>query len=251
MAKGLAVLVGVKEVNPAAYNGWDGKSGCYGCELDAENMDGLLQDAGFETKRLLTAAATGRGLLGALDEAAEQAEPGDLFVFYYSGHGSRRRDLDGDELDGYDETLVLYDRQVLDDDLHRIWLKFKPGVRLVMISDCCHSGTNFRDPNAPESESAPAEPIASGLDTGFQAQMIHMSGCRDDQKSFGGRAGGIFTTALVEACRSGQGFAGYKALLESVLPEITTNQQPKYNEYGQVEDDFRTQSPFSLDSSAR
>jgi hypothetical protein len=47
-----------------AYDGWDGKSGCYGCELDAENMDGLLREAGFETNRLPAAEATGRGQLG-------------------------------------------------------------------------------------------------------------------------------------------------------------------------------------------
>jgi hypothetical protein len=170
-------------------------------------------------------------------------------VFYYSGHGSRRRDLDGDELDGYDETLALYDRQVLDDDLHRIWLRFAPGVRLVMISDCCHSGINSRDPHAAGPDSAPAEPIASGLDSGFQAQLTNLSGCRDDQQSFGGRTGGIFTTALVEACRGGQAFAGYKALFDAVLPDITTNQQPLNNEYGQVDDDFRTQATFSIDSS--
>jgi uncharacterized caspase-like protein len=246
MAKGTAVLVGVKEVNPAAYNGWDGRSGCTGCEIDTENMDRLLQNAGFETTRLLTSNATGRAVLDALRNAARTAEPGDLFVFYYSGHGHRRPDLDGDELDGYDETLVLYDRQVVDDDLNRIWTQFPPGVRLLMISDSCHSGSNFRDPTRSSATPAAPEPISGGLAEGFQAQMIHMGGCRDDGQSFGGNTGGLFTLALVDTFRKGPPAGGYRQLYEAIVDRVQSGQKPQYSEYGHVDDGFRNQPPFTI-----
>jgi len=44
-----------------------------------------------------------------------------------------------------DETWVLYDRQLVDDELYKIWSKFKPGVRILVLSDSCHSGTVPRD----------------------------------------------------------------------------------------------------------
>jgi hypothetical protein len=74
------------------------------------------------------------------------AQPGDSFFFHFSGHGSRVKDKDGDEADGYDETIcpVDYKRegQILDDDMHRIMVRPLPqGSRLTAIFDCCHSGS--------------------------------------------------------------------------------------------------------------
>ena len=37
------------------------------------------------------------------------AQPGDAIFCHYSGHGAKLRDDDGDEKDGYDETLVPMD----------------------------------------------------------------------------------------------------------------------------------------------
>lgn len=39
MAKGEALLAGLKGVDPTCYNGWDGTAGCWGCELDADNVE--------------------------------------------------------------------------------------------------------------------------------------------------------------------------------------------------------------------
>lgn len=44
-----------------------------------------------------------------------------------------------------DETWVLYDRQLVDDELYKIWSKFKPLVRILVFSDSCHNGTVTRD----------------------------------------------------------------------------------------------------------
>ena len=62
------------------------------------------------------------------------------------GHGGKLRDQDGDEKDGYDETLVPLDYnsagQIRDDDLYKILVRpLKEGVYATCIMDCCHSGT--------------------------------------------------------------------------------------------------------------
>jgi len=76
--------------------------------------------------------------------------PGDVVVIYWSGHGARCADDNGDERDGFDEYLVPYDGQwadeatirrtmLLDDTIGR-WLQELDGRKLVVILDTCHSG---------------------------------------------------------------------------------------------------------------
>uniref|UniRef100_U9TNU4 Peptidase C14 caspase domain-containing protein n=1 Tax=Rhizophagus irregularis (strain DAOM 181602 / DAOM 197198 / MUCL 43194) TaxID=747089 RepID=U9TNU4_RHIID len=75
------------------------------------------------------------------------ARPNDSFFFHFSGHGGQAQDLDGDEDDGYDETIMPSDfqknGQIIDDIMHDIMVKPLPcGVRLMAIfDDSCHSGT--------------------------------------------------------------------------------------------------------------
>jgi len=62
------------------------------------------------------------------------------------GHGGKLRDDDGDEKDGYDETLVPLDYetagQIRDDDLYKMLIgSLKEGVFATFIMDCCHSGS--------------------------------------------------------------------------------------------------------------
>lgn len=79
---------------------------------------------------------------------AEGAAAGDSLVFHFSGHGGQKKDLDGDEDDGYDETLVPIDYKksghVLDDTIFALLVKQLPyGVHLFAMTDCCHSGSVF------------------------------------------------------------------------------------------------------------
>lgn len=73
-------------------------------------------------------------------------------MFHYSGHGSRVRDCDGDELDGYDESLVPVDYQtegkILDDEINATIVRPLPrGATLHAIIDTCFSGTFLDLPN--------------------------------------------------------------------------------------------------------
>ncbi len=66
---------------------------------------------------------------------------GDIYFLTYSGHGGQVPDTNGEgESDSSDETWLAYDRQIVDDELYELWAKFKPGVRIVVLSDSCHSG---------------------------------------------------------------------------------------------------------------
>jgi len=39
---------------------------------------------------------------------------------------------DKDKLDGQDETLVAFDREIIDDELSEKWMSFAEGVRIVV-----------------------------------------------------------------------------------------------------------------------
>jgi hypothetical protein len=49
---------------------------------------------------------TKRNIINAMHWLVSGAAPGDSFFFHYSGHGGNKKDTDGDEADGYDETIV-------------------------------------------------------------------------------------------------------------------------------------------------
>jgi uncharacterized caspase-like protein len=96
----------------------DGMGGCWGCELDVDNMERILKSHDYDTKILKTADATRNRILSSLYRASDNLVAADIFVFYYSGHGGQQPDFNGDEVDGKDETLVAYDREVIDDKIH-------------------------------------------------------------------------------------------------------------------------------------
>lgn len=71
-------------------------------------------------------------------------------LFHYSGHGSQVADgVKGDEPDGSDECLVPVDYQqsgmLIDDVLGEEYRHFDSKTHLLLLMDCCHSGTNQRE----------------------------------------------------------------------------------------------------------
>lgn len=91
--------------------------------------------------------ATKANIMHRLTTMIHDAEPGEVLVFYFSGHGSQIRDRDGDELnDWLDELLCPYDMDwdrrtyILDDDLDRVFGALPAGVLLEAFFDCCFWG---------------------------------------------------------------------------------------------------------------
>lgn len=127
-----------------------------GCVEDVKNVQNyIVQHHGFQPaniKTLTDEAGSGNELptrtniLNSMKWLAEGAKAGDSLFFHYSGHGGTFRDLDGDEVDGYDETILPCDfeesKQILDDDIHALLVAPLPvGVRLTAVMDSCHSGS--------------------------------------------------------------------------------------------------------------
>lgn len=128
-----------------------------GCLNDVEDWHKVLTSTGKYAPDNVRVVADERATTqGIRDRMAWLKEgitgPGDEVLFAYSGHGSQVRDRGAaDELaDHMDEILCPVDldwnsKVITDDDLGE-WLKgFPAGTRILVILDCCHSGTGTRD----------------------------------------------------------------------------------------------------------
>lgn len=142
MARGASIHIGLNAVDPARYEGWDGA--LRGCVPDAQAMQSLAAKKGFQTSMLLDRQATAQAVTDAIGDAAGSLADGDLLLVTYSGHGGQIEDASDEERDGLDETWVLHDRQLIDDELYALWGRFRPGVRILVLSDSCHSGSITR-----------------------------------------------------------------------------------------------------------
>lgn len=140
--KGRSLHIGLNAVDPNHYAGWSGE--LFACENDAKDMADIATSQGMVPTILLTQQATRSRVLAGLRAAAKQLQSGDLFLLTYSGHGGQVRDVTGDEPDKKDETWCLYDAEFIDDELYLELSKFTKGVRVLVLSDSCHSGTVTR-----------------------------------------------------------------------------------------------------------
>ena len=141
-ARGIAMTIGLNRISPSAYPDAPELRGCIN---DAKAINEIARFAGFEcAEPLLNEHATAKAVIDGIQKAAEDLKSGDILLIQYAGHGSQIPDSNDDEADGQDETWCLYDRMLIDDELGRLWTHFAGGVRVLMISDSCHSGSVAR-----------------------------------------------------------------------------------------------------------
>ena len=102
-----ALVVGVE-----SYPDLHGHDLSYSCDDAQAVYDFLIGPGGLtedHVRLLLDEEATLVGVRGGLYWLRQRAQPDDLVIFYFSRHGYQGKDDDGDETDGVDEFLVLYD----------------------------------------------------------------------------------------------------------------------------------------------
>lgn len=131
-----------------------------GVSVDIENMRQSAQLMGYDEsqiKVMMNEQVTLANLKKTLKSwLIEGTAADDRVLIYFSGHGSRIPDANGDEKDGADEVLVMYDSQIikknnkktisnalLDDDLNR-YLKQIKSQDVMLLVDACNSGTVYR-----------------------------------------------------------------------------------------------------------
>lgn len=235
-----ALLVGIDQYIPPAGPNLNG------CVNDVTDMLITLNSVGIVPPRpgsmriLTNTRATKARILDGIRWLVKGAREGDALIFYYSGHGSRVVDVDGEEIDGYDETICPTDiataGDLTDDEIREALSGVPEGVNLEVIFDSCHSGTATRGgivrSDVPEKKSFAIRYMEPPIDWGFfmdvnpkvprrgisrpkEVQVVtglnhvHWGACRDYQTSsevdIGGIRRGVFTYNLCQIIRRSNG----------------------------------------------
>ena len=125
----------------------------YGCINDASNIANTLVDAfDYDLNNIMvlrddfaTNVPTRNNILYHLNKLVrESSKLTEIWVFY-SGHGSKIRDLNNDETDGLDEVIVptdfLRSGFITDDEIFNALKNVSPKCRVILLFDSCHSGS--------------------------------------------------------------------------------------------------------------
>lgn len=242
-----------------------------GCVNDANDWAGVLGARGFKVTTLLDDQATKAAMVKAMIELIGKASKGDSLVITFSGHGTYQPDEDGDEVDGLDEALCPYDLQtkgeaLIDDEIKTIFGARKAGVRIVLISDSCHSGTVTRAAKAekdadtrprfmPMGNWLPEKLLPKNRAGKLAATMVSpsgtspllsaysnklgdllISGCKEGPNNFSydariaGRFNGAFTYYALKALKGlkpGASYADWHKAIVKYLPSASYPQSPQ------------------------
>lgn len=194
----------------------------------------------------------------------------------YSGHGGQAPDLNDEEPDGNDETWCLYDGELIDDEPYSSWGAFATGVRIVVLSDSCHSGTvakavhyavKSRPGPAPVYRMMPDEvairvyqnnkkfydPILKRRDLAkalgnVKASVLLISGCQDNQLSQDGTFNGLLTGTLKKVWNGGVFAGSYRRFHTAIGSKMPPDQTPKLSLVGSNNAAFVAQTPFTFNA---
>lgn len=280
--------LGLNVVDPEHYAGWDGRLNA--CENDARAMAELAAGESYEAEVLLSQAATREAVIERVTEAAGELKEGDYFFWSVSAHGGQVFDLNRDETDDdpaqpKDETLLLYDFQMADDEIYDLWSKFAPGVRILFMPDTCHSGDMLKvspfslmaghgaDADVIKTRQMPPDIAAmtfsrneaayrdyadslsamkenlilNPLTTPIRASVISISACHQKQLANDGTQFGAFTGAVLRTWDKGRFGGDYNAFHHAVTDAIgNPSQTPQIKTLGAADPAFIRQRPFSM-----
>lgn len=226
-----------------------------GCVNDAFDWSATLESRGFMVQMLLDEQATREAMRHAIANLVSNTESGDTVAITYSGHGTWVPDRTGDEADGRDEGLCPHDIKLsgplLDDELCFLLQNHEPGVRVLLISDSCHSGSVTRSSNTvldegatkarylpPEAWMAPDKLAAINCTpSNIVAGMARaggdtlLAGCRDSEFSwdtdFNDRPNGAFTYYAHKSLRHLPDDATYEEWFRAIRDYLPTNRLPQ------------------------
>ncbi len=184
-----------------------------GIEIDISIMENMLSEYGFEIEKLTNEAMTTGSLRNKLKEY-QSLGPDDVFVFYYSGHGAQIPDSNGDEADGKDETIVLYDHPMdgsstgllVDDEMYSLLVNI-PAKKFVFF-DSCHSGSAYKSSSGPVVSKSlgylsKAMGITSTQEPGVadKRSILFFGAAKDHQQSLATPSGSMFTLSLLDGIK--------------------------------------------------
>ena len=208
-----ALVIGISEYLQNSDNSWGTIHGTN----DADLIVPILKEQEFKTSKICNKNATARRIRQEIANLIESCGRGDIVYLHFSGHGQPFEDLNGDEDDGWDESIIPYDapmvyekgkyegaNHITDDELHTFFQKLRskigPSGLVCVVIDACHAGNTYMGDEEDEEES-----FCRGTKKGFSPQgksfhpRINVKGNFSISKSESQS-----NIIILEACRSYQ-----------------------------------------------
>ena len=211
-----ALLVGISDYGAsinASSNQW---SNIHGAN-DVELVSKTLKLQGFRITSITNKNATAQRIRKELKSISSSCRKGDVVYIHLSCHGQPFEDKNGDEEDGWDESIIPYDAQkmyikgkyeganhILDDELHGYFQRIRQAIGtsgfLCVVIDACHAGGSQRGDDFEDDE-----PICRGTKQAFSPNGNEYRPRINTNGHFiipsDGKSGNII---ILEACRSYQ-----------------------------------------------
>ena len=128
---------------------------------DVNLLSPILKNQGFVITTLLDDQATFDNIVSQIAKFTNKTKKGDIVYLHFSAHGQPVEDLNGDEEDGWDESIVPIDaykiykkgfyegqKHLTDDLLNKYVKKLREKIGplgfLYVVIDACHAGTASR-----------------------------------------------------------------------------------------------------------
>jgi hypothetical protein len=193
-------------------------------------------------------------------------------------------DFNDPEPDEMDETWCLFDGELMDDELFELFTHFAAGVRVLVFSDSCHSGSVTRNAQFRAIATSPELRATFGVEEGsrskamppyvahrtyeqnrafyqqlaatvpaqtqseenLKARVRLISGCQDYQTSADGQFNGLFTGTLKQVWNGGKFKRNYRAFHREIVRRMPTIQVPNHYLVGPANPAFDAQPPFQI-----
>lgn len=211
-----ALLVGISDYSnysKSTIGKWSNIHGANDVQLIATS----LKRQHFKITTITNKNATAQRIRKELKSLSNSCRKGDVVYIHFSCHGQPFEDRNGDEEDGWDESIIPYDapkvfikgkyegtNHILDDELHGYFQRIRQSIGatgfLCVVIDACHAGGSQRGEDFDEDE-----PICRGTKDAFSPNGKTYRPRVNTNGHFtipsGDKLGNI---VILEACRSYQ-----------------------------------------------
>lgn len=211
-----ALHIGMQHINPTNYGGNDGWLSAPA--NDAQALSTIVQQLNFQSVQLLLSEqATKQKLREQIALLQQTLQAGDLLVLTYSGHGGLVLNTDSEQDDPgegrHDESWCLFDGQIVDDEIYNWLTGFAEGVRILVISDSCFSGTVIKEAT---DEEQPATTPTTRSRGAIQATVLLLASAQEDEEAYDGETHSRFMTRLLEVWDDGNFRGNYQDFQQAI-----------------------------------
>lgn len=211
-----ALVVGISQYQQLGENSWAIIHGAN----DAELITPVLRKHGFNITKICNKAASANRIRKEITNMIASCRKGDIVYLHFSCHGQPFEDLNGDEEDGWDESIIPYDalmvyskgkyegaNHITDDELNFYFRKLRKAVGatgfVCIVIDACHAGGASRGDD--EMDEDEEEIFVRGTKRGFsprgkdfRPRISSKGNYKIEQEA------GLANILILEACRSYQ-----------------------------------------------